>query len=64
MEDTLEGVAKAGGVAEAMPLRNLLQEEFAVFQIGRAMAELGAEGEMAVAFSESARSRTRTCPDA
>ena len=41
MEDALEGVAKAGGVAEAMPLRDLLQEEFAVFQIGRAMAEFG-----------------------
>ncbi len=52
MENASEGVAKACGVAETMTLRDFLQEKFAVFQIGGAMAELGAEREMTVAFSK------------
>ena len=52
MKDSSEGFAKAGGVAEAMALGDFLQQQPSVLQIRGAMAEFGAEREMAVALPE------------
>ena len=53
MKDSSEGFAEAGGVAEAMALGDFLQQQPSVLQIRGAMAEFGAEREMAVALSKS-----------
>lgn len=52
MKDSPEGLAEAGGVAEAMALGDLLQQQPSVLQVRGAMAEFGAEREMAVALPE------------
>lgn len=53
MKDSSEGFAEAGGVAEAMALGDFLQQQPSVLQIRGAMAEFGAEREMAVALPKS-----------
>ena len=63
VEDTSEGVAESGRIAEAMSLRDFLQKQPSVFQICGAMAEFGAEREMAVAFSESFAEKFRKTAD-
>ena len=63
MEDASESVAQSGRVAEAVSLRDFLQKQPSIFQICGAMAELGAEREMAVAFSKSFAEKFRKTAD-
>ena len=63
MEDASKSVAQSGRVAEAMSLRDFLQKQPSIFQICGAMAELGAEREMAVAFTKRFPEKFRKTAD-